>query len=125
MSVAFPGQTPLTSHADFAKWYQNLLAQTLWNFHDVSALQIQRMEPQQFRISFVVDWYGVSGRAQCRRSLDVRGRVLSRFPERTSGPFTTAPHVGNDGELRSGVGGWAGGHPRASHRASLARARCR
>lgn len=58
MSVTFPGQAPLTSHADFAKWYINLLAQTLWNFHDVSALQIKRTAPQAFLISFVVNWYG-------------------------------------------------------------------
>src|SRR5262249_15618628 len=32
--VAFPGVAPLTSHAAFAGWYDNLLAQTLWNFHD-------------------------------------------------------------------------------------------
>lgn len=57
MSLAFPGQT-LTSHADFVKWYDNLLAQTLWNFHDVSALEIERTAPQEFRVSFIVDWYG-------------------------------------------------------------------
>ena len=58
MSVTFPGQTPLTSHADFAKWYNNLIAQTLWNFHDVSAIQIKRTAPQEFLVSFVVNWYG-------------------------------------------------------------------
>ena len=58
MHVAFPGAAPLTSHADFARWYDNLLAQTLWNFHDVSAIQIKRTAPQEYLISFVVDWYG-------------------------------------------------------------------
>jgi ketosteroid isomerase-like protein len=57
-SVAFPGMSPLTSHADFAKWYNNLLAQTLWNFHDVSAIQIRQAAPEKYLISFVVDWYG-------------------------------------------------------------------
>lgn len=42
MRVELPGQAPLTSHADFARWYKNLLAQTLWNFHDVSAIEIKR-----------------------------------------------------------------------------------
>ena len=58
MSLTFPGMAPLTSHADFAKWYENMLAQTLWNFHDISALQIKRTAPQEFLISFILDWYG-------------------------------------------------------------------
>lgn len=58
MSVAFPGMTPLTSHADFTNWYNNLLAQTLWNFHDISAVQIRQTAPQEYLISFVADWYG-------------------------------------------------------------------
>ena len=58
MYLAFPGQPPLTSHADFARWYANLLAQTLWNFHDLSAIQIKPTAAQQFLLSFVVDWYG-------------------------------------------------------------------
>ena len=58
MQLTFPGMAPLTSHADFTGWYANLLAQTLWNFHDVSALQIEQTGPQAYRMSFIVDWYG-------------------------------------------------------------------
>jgi hypothetical protein len=58
MYVAFPGMAPLTSHADFARWYGNLLAQTRWNFHDVAAIQIKRTAPLEYLMSFVVDWYG-------------------------------------------------------------------
>ena len=58
MSMAFPGQAPLTSHAGFTNWYSNLLAQTLWNFHEVSNIQIKRSAPQEFLVSFIVDWYG-------------------------------------------------------------------
>ena len=58
MSLTFPGQAPLTSHASFARWYNNLLAQTRWNFHDVSALQIERRASDRFLVSFVLDWYG-------------------------------------------------------------------
>lgn len=58
MNLAFPGQAPLTSHADYTKWYNNLLAQTLWNFHDVSTLQIKRTVSNEFLISFIVNWYG-------------------------------------------------------------------
>src|SRR5579872_7287599 len=58
MHVAFPGVAAFTSHADFAGWYNNLLAQTLWNFHDLSSIEIKRMTEQAYLISFVVDWYG-------------------------------------------------------------------
>jgi hypothetical protein len=58
MYVAFPGLAPFTSHVDFAGWYDNLLAQTQWNFHDVTAIQIKQTTPQEYLISFVVDWYG-------------------------------------------------------------------
>ena len=58
MHLAFPGQPPLTSHTDFARWYSDLLTQTLWNFHDVSTIDIKRTSTHEFLISFVVDWYG-------------------------------------------------------------------
>lgn len=58
MSMAFPGTAPLTSHAAFSTWYNNLLAQTLWNFHDVSALEIKPVADQKFLVSFIIDWYG-------------------------------------------------------------------
>jgi hypothetical protein len=58
MYAAFPGGAPLTSHAAFAGWYDDLLAQTLWNFHDISAIQIRQTSDQEYLITFVVDWYG-------------------------------------------------------------------
>jgi len=58
MSITFPGMAPLASHADFTAWYNNLLAQTKWNFHDVSALQVRQTAPQEFLVSFIIDWYG-------------------------------------------------------------------
>jgi hypothetical protein len=58
MSVVFPGMSPLKSHSDFVGWYDNLLAQTLWNFHDLSAIQIEERAPQRYVVSFLVDWYG-------------------------------------------------------------------
>src|SRR5579859_4328967 len=39
MRISFPGMAPLTTHAAFAAWYTNLLAQTLWNFHDLAQIQ--------------------------------------------------------------------------------------
>src|SRR5215467_3646122 len=58
LDVRFPGSDPITTHADFAGWYENLLAQTLWNFHDVSAIQIEQIAAPQYLVTFVVDWYG-------------------------------------------------------------------
>jgi hypothetical protein len=58
MQLIFPGMAPLTSHAAFTRWYENLLAQTLWNFHDISAIQIQQTAPGTYRMSFIVDWFG-------------------------------------------------------------------
>ena len=58
LHVEFPGSEPITSHVDFAAWYENLIAQTLWNFHDVASIEIERTAPQHYLISFVVDWYG-------------------------------------------------------------------
>lgn len=58
MSLTFPGAPPLASHADFAGWYNNLLAQTVWNFHDLSAIQIKPIADHKFLVSFIIDWYG-------------------------------------------------------------------
>jgi hypothetical protein len=58
LDLRFPGMAPITSFADFVGWYENLLAQTLWNFHDVSAIQIEQTSARQYLVTFLVDWYG-------------------------------------------------------------------
>ena len=58
LDVRFPGSDPITSHADFAGWYENLLTHTLWNFHDVSAIQIMQTAANEHLVTFVVNWYG-------------------------------------------------------------------
>ena len=58
MDLQFPGVDPIASHAGFVRWYENLLAQTLWNFHDIQAIQIERTMPQEYLVTFVVNWYG-------------------------------------------------------------------
>ena len=58
LHVSFPGSEPMVSHAGFASWYENLLAQTLWNFHDLGRVQVQRSSADELLLSFVVDWYG-------------------------------------------------------------------
>jgi hypothetical protein len=57
LDLRFPGTEPMTSHADFARWYENLMAQTLWNFHDISAVEIKQVAGQ-YLMSFVFHWYG-------------------------------------------------------------------
>ena len=58
MDVQFPGVDPINSHAGFIAWYENLLAQTSWNFHDIHAIQIEETTPLEYLVTFVVDWYG-------------------------------------------------------------------
>jgi hypothetical protein len=53
-----PGVDPIDSHAGFIGWYENLLGQTLWNFHEIHAIQIKRTTPQEYLVTFVVNWYG-------------------------------------------------------------------
>jgi hypothetical protein len=58
LHVEFPGSEPIRNHVGFAAWYENLIDQTLWNFHDLARIQIRRTAPKHYLISFVVDWYG-------------------------------------------------------------------
>lgn len=58
MQVAFPGQSPITTHAGFADWYTNLITHTLWNFHDLSQIQVSGATRQGYTVSFLVNWYG-------------------------------------------------------------------
>jgi hypothetical protein len=58
LDVRFPGSDPMTSHTAFVGWYENFMAQTAWNFHDISAIQIEQRATRQFLVSFLVDWYG-------------------------------------------------------------------
>ena len=58
LDFRFPGSDPMTSHAAFAGWYENFMAQTVWNFHDISAIQIKQLGSRQYLVTFLVDWYG-------------------------------------------------------------------
>jgi hypothetical protein len=58
LDVRFPGLDPLTSHTDFAGWYANLMAQTAWNFHDISAIQIEQIAASKYLVTFLFNWYG-------------------------------------------------------------------
>ena len=58
MQVVFPGQSPITTYAGFADWYTKLITHTLWNFHDLSQIQVSGTTKQGYTVSFLVDWYG-------------------------------------------------------------------
>jgi hypothetical protein len=58
VDIRFPGSDPITDHAEFVRWYENLLTHTLWNFHDVSAIEIKQTAAQEHLVTFLVDWYG-------------------------------------------------------------------
>jgi hypothetical protein len=58
LELRFPGSDPMTSHAEFAAWYGDLLAETLWNFHDLSAIQIEQTAAQRYLLTFLINWYG-------------------------------------------------------------------
>ena len=58
LDLRFPGSDPMTSHTDFARWYENFMAQTVWNFHDISAVEIEQSAARQYLVTFLVDWYG-------------------------------------------------------------------
>jgi hypothetical protein len=58
LELQFPGSEPITSHDGFARWYTNLLADTLWNFHDLSAIQTKQSASREYLATFLVNWYG-------------------------------------------------------------------
>jgi hypothetical protein len=37
-------------HVGFAARYENLIDQTLWNFHDLARIQIKRTAPNQYQV---------------------------------------------------------------------------
>jgi catechol 2,3-dioxygenase-like lactoylglutathione lyase family enzyme len=57
LSLSFPGGEPLRTGQQFAGWYAELLANTTWNFHELSELTIEPTE-SGFAIRFDVDWKG-------------------------------------------------------------------
>jgi hypothetical protein len=57
LSLSFPGSKPLHTSQQFTDWYQELLANTTWNFHELSGLTIQPTV-SGFTVGFDVDWQG-------------------------------------------------------------------
>src|ERR1700755_3715041 len=61
LSLRFPGSEMHTIQ-QFTDWYQALLANTTWNFHELSGLTIQPAV-SGFTVGFGVDWQGGVSRA--------------------------------------------------------------
>jgi len=57
LSLRFPGSEPLHTIQQFTDWYDELLGNTTWNFHELSGLTIQPTE-SGFAVRFDVDWQG-------------------------------------------------------------------
>jgi hypothetical protein len=57
LSLSFPGGEPLQTGEQFSGWYDQLLANTTWNFHELSGLTIQPTVAG-FTVRFDVDWQG-------------------------------------------------------------------
>jgi hypothetical protein len=57
LSLDFPGGDPLRTRGQFAAWYEDLLANTTWNFHALSDLTIEPAA-SGFAVGFDVDWEG-------------------------------------------------------------------
>ena len=57
LRLSFPGGRPLQTGKQFTEWYEELLANTTWNFHELSGLTIQPTV-SGFTVGFDVDWQG-------------------------------------------------------------------
>ena len=57
LSLSFPGEQALQTGQQFTDWYEQMLANTTWNFHELSGLTIQPAV-SGFTVGFDVDWHG-------------------------------------------------------------------
>jgi len=61
LSLTFPGGEPLRSRAEFAEWYDGLLANTKWNFHELTNLTVVAGEDDgrpSFEVGVDIGWQG-------------------------------------------------------------------
>jgi hypothetical protein len=57
LSLSFPGSEPFHTTQQFTDWYEQLLANTTWNFHSLSGVTIEPAA-SGFTVGFDVDWHG-------------------------------------------------------------------
>lgn len=58
LSLAFPGAEPLRDVKGFTDWYEQLLANTRWNLHELTNLTVGPAEGGTYHVSFDIDWEG-------------------------------------------------------------------
>ena len=56
--LSFPGMEPLLDAEQFAEWYGQLLANTVWNFHELANLTVRPEGDGAYQVEFDVDWQG-------------------------------------------------------------------
>jgi hypothetical protein len=56
--LSFPGMEPLLDAKQFAEWYEQLLANTLWNFHELASVTVRPEGGGSYLVGFDVDWQG-------------------------------------------------------------------
>jgi hypothetical protein len=101
LSLTFPGGRPLGSAAEFTAWYEALLENTTWNFHELSNLAVVATTGNgspQFEVGFDVSWRGQTESAsEWPTNLPDRGfrfevyqtwKVVSVEGEALNSPFT-------------------------------------
>jgi hypothetical protein len=58
VSLTFPGAEPLREIQQFIDWYEQLLANTRWNFHELSRLTVELAGDGAYDVAFDIDWQG-------------------------------------------------------------------
>lgn len=61
ISLTFPGGEPLRSGAAFAAWYEGLLTNTKWNFHELTNITVEPTSTgghPSFDVGIDISWQG-------------------------------------------------------------------
>jgi hypothetical protein len=56
--LSLPGMEPLLDAEQFADWYGQLLANTVWNFHELANVTVHARWDGTYLVEFDVDWQG-------------------------------------------------------------------
>ncbi|MEV5962556.1 hypothetical protein AB0L70_12385 [Kribbella sp. NPDC051952] len=58
LSLAVGGAETMRDVQQFADWYEQLLANTLWNFHELSHLTVDLADEGHYDVAIDIDWQG-------------------------------------------------------------------
>lgn len=56
VDMYFPEFGPIKSISDFEKWYQGVIDNIQWNFHEISNLRVSGNEEKGFSVSLDISW---------------------------------------------------------------------